>query len=333
MSAATSSLTAAFSAFAREGGYLLWENRIYGACRRYPFEAALAARGRGVVCFFFRVNGILSADRLKSLRETLGQGWTIGVVSSGTYSLTYKPAREQNEDPDFAGAVEHMAKALQADRIPAPDTCPLCQKTDCDALAKVQDFGFGPVHRACLRKAEKTLRPVRASGSRAHGLAGALLGTLVGLIPSIVTIVLLDRVFLLAYAIPPLCAFQGYKLLRGRMEPPAPLVTAVLFSLAATLLLGLGHCVYAAHALFRPLAHAVPAARALVRRLWPGRAAQGAALLALRLLAGLGAVQPLLGLCRPLHPELSGYHDRPERQGAGPGQGRLICYPPFDPAP
>ena len=249
MSAATSSLTAAFSAFAREGGYLLRENRIYGACRRYPFEAALAARGRGVVCFFFRVNGILSADRLKSLRETLGQGWTIGVVSSGTYSLTYKPAREQNEDPDFAGAVEHMAKALQADRIPAPNTCPLCPKTDCDALAKVQDFGFGPVHRACLRKAEKTLRPVRASGSRAHGLAGALLGTLVGLIPSIVTIVLLDRVFLLAYAIPPLCAFQGYKLLRGRMEPPAPLVTAVLFSLAATLLLGLGHCVYAAHAL------------------------------------------------------------------------------------
>lgn len=249
MSAATSSLTAAFSAFAREGGYLLRENRIYGACRRYPFEAALAARGRGVVCFFFRVNGILSADRLKSLRETLGQGWTIGVVSSGTYSLTYKPAREQNEDPDFAGAVEHMAKALQADRIPVPDTCPLCQKTDCDALAKVQDFGFGPVHRACLRKAEKTLRPVRASGSSARGLAGALLGTLVGLIPSIVTIVLLDRVFLLAYAIPPLCAFQGYKLLRGRMEPPAPLVTAVLFSLAATLLLGLGHCVYAAHAL------------------------------------------------------------------------------------
>ena len=252
MSAATSSLTAAFSAFAREGGYLLRDNRIYGACRRYPFAAALASHGRGAVCFFFRINGILSTDRLKSLRETLGQGWTIGVVSSGTYSLTYKPTREQNESPDFAGAVEHMAKALQADRIPVPDTCPLCQKASCDALAKVQDFGFGPVHRACLRKAEKTLRPVRASGSRALGLIGALLGTLVGLIPSIFTIVLLDRVFLLAYAIPPLCAFQGYKLLHGRMDRHAPLVTAALFSLAATLLLGLGHCAYAAQGLSAP---------------------------------------------------------------------------------
>ena len=88
MSAASSALSDAFSAFAARRGLSVRNGRIYGASRRYPFEAALTTRGKGVVCFFFKVDGLLSANALKELREQLGRGWSVGVVSSGTYSLT-----------------------------------------------------------------------------------------------------------------------------------------------------------------------------------------------------------------------------------------------------
>ncbi len=244
MSAASSALSDAFSAFAARRGLSVRNGRIYGASRRYPFEAALTTRGKGVVCFFFKVDGLLSANALKELREQLGRGWSVGVVSSGTYSLTYNAARDKDGTPDLDGAVERMTAAFLEDQVAVPDLCPLCRKKGCDALARVEDKGFGPVHRSCMQDAAERLRPSAAAGSVLTGCTGALLGALVGLIPSVLTISLMGRIFALAYALIPICAFQGYKLFRGRMDHRAPLTAAVLSSLLGVLVLELGFCAW-----------------------------------------------------------------------------------------
>ena len=239
-STSTHTLSQAFRSFAQEGGFrITGDGKVYGASRRYPFEAALITRGQGVVCFFVRVDGVLSTDALTALRGKLDQGWTVGIAARGNYTLTYNAAKNKGGAHDLARALDAMTAALAADKVPVPDVCPICQKKHCDALAKVQDMGFGPVHRACVRNAAKDLRPAAKAGSVPAGWIGAVLGALAGALPSVITTLLLGRIFLLAYALIPLLAFQGYKLLWGKIDHRAPLTATAVTSLAGLFLLQL----------------------------------------------------------------------------------------------
>ena len=73
-------------------------------------------------------------------------------------------------------------------------------------------------------------------GSYLTGFIGGVLGVLVGLVPSLLSILLFDRIYTVLFALVPLCAMWGYRRLNGKRSG-ASIVIIILLSLAGVVLL------------------------------------------------------------------------------------------------
>lgn len=155
----------------------------------------------------------------------------------------------------FSGAFDRLIQCITSTaptlNLTVPNLCPLCHRPDCDAYA-YQGSTYAPVHTACVREAaaqkQAKVQKNQQKGSYLLGTLGALLGGLVGSIPTVLVWVLFEtiNVWILAFlcALVPLCAYQGYKLLRGKMTKAviaivvldAALMTVLIDYLAIALL-------------------------------------------------------------------------------------------------
>ena len=85
--------------------------------------------------------------------------------------------------------------------------------------------GYVPVHQSCVQnQTQATLAKAEENeltGNYFTGLIGALLGGVVGAIPNVLAAVFLERIFSLLYALIPIAAYYGYKLLKGKMNKAA----------------------------------------------------------------------------------------------------------------
>lgn len=120
-----------------------------------------------------------------------------------------------------------------------PDRCSVCGGSGCD-VAIPRGAAYAPVHRSCLEKGvtgaqEKADKNIE-QGSYLLGALGALLGVIVGIIPSMLTIIAAERIYVYLFAVIPICSYFGYKLLRGKMTKVA-LVFTIVFSILGVYLL------------------------------------------------------------------------------------------------
>lgn len=121
----------------------------------------------------------------------------------------------------------------------APENCPVCGRAGCDA-AIPKGPGCVPVHRACLEgnvsgaqvRSDDNLK----NGSYLLGFIGALLGMVVGILPTVLTILAMDRIYVLLFMFIPLASYAGYRLLKGKMNYAA-LIFSILFSILGVFLL------------------------------------------------------------------------------------------------
>jgi hypothetical protein len=111
--------------------------------------------------------------------------------------------------------------------------CPVCGGENTDAYA-LYNNAFTSVHRACIeqkyRDANEKLDDRQMNGSYLTGTVGALLGGLVGAIPSFLTIVLMEMIYAILCMLIPVAAYYGYKLFRGKPNKPA-IAVVILSSL------------------------------------------------------------------------------------------------------
>ena len=124
----------------------------------------------------------------------------------------------------FTEVMNALVQGLREAGATPPVVCPLCKGAGCDSMALISD-NFVPTHRACVEQmVQGTRRQAEqqtASGNYVTGLIGALLGGLVGTLPNILAALLLHRVIAILYALIPIFAYYGYKLLKGKMNKGA----------------------------------------------------------------------------------------------------------------
>ena len=111
-----------------------------------------------------------------------------------------------------------------------PATCAHCGGQAPDSYCLVNTYQ--PVHAACVRSAQmQTVEKAQANaehGSYLTGALGAIIGTLVGLIPTVLTTLYLERIYALLFALVPLAAMFGYRLCRGKRSKASIAIIIVL---------------------------------------------------------------------------------------------------------
>lgn len=219
----------AFEGFAAGRGYKRLGDAAFGVYKGYPFHANLQTAGKGAVAFAFRLEGTAAAADLKALRKELPKGYSLATPAKGQYNLICDGARRKGMDAGFSAALDLVTAAFRELGLRPPETCPLCGRGGCDCLALVN--GYVPAHRDCLegqaaqtaRRAERNL----AGGNYVTGFIGAIIGGIVGALPTVLTALWLGRIFSLLYALIPICAYYGYKLLKGKMNRGAFVCTLI----------------------------------------------------------------------------------------------------------
>lgn len=141
------------------------------------------------------------------------------------------PAKAESLEPSFSGAVNCVLSVCRQKGVKPLAVCPVCKGDGCDSIAHVGQC-YRPVHKACLTENYMTAKAKaeenEINGNMLTGLLGAILGGIVGCIPSLFSIWAADKIYAIFYALIPLAIYYGYKIFKGRMNKAALAITIVL---------------------------------------------------------------------------------------------------------
>ena len=216
-----------FQKYMQERGFRTTEKTAFGMEGAYPVTVTfLGARSWQAV---FPVDIPDWKSFYTEIKDSL-RGLGSLVYGKSRLTLTM-PIKDEDSQAVYSQAIALVLGRLQARGIPALDLCPLCGQWQCDCAAYLRGCYQG-THRACLEKqlSETTEKAEQNAmyGNYVTGFVGALLGMVIGVIPSILTILSMERIFALLYALIPLCIYYGYKLCKGKMNRAALIITIIL---------------------------------------------------------------------------------------------------------
>lgn len=141
--------------------------------------------------------------------------------------LTLKLSPEE----DILTAVREVISTIKHTGVRIDNTCPFCKRSGCD-IAVPHNGAYHFAHKTCveslIQKSKDTAEKNSASGSYITGIIGAILGTIVGVIPSFLTVVFMEKIYVYLFALIPLAAYYGYKTFNGKLNKVATVVTVVI---------------------------------------------------------------------------------------------------------
>lgn len=235
-----------FGSWAKSRGYQWLGSNAYGVHRGFPFSVYLKTGKVSALTASFRVQKGMKGKALRALRRSLPKGCSILAPTAGRLDLVTAGPDEVLAE-HFRAALDQTAQAMAEAGLTAPDKCPYCHQGGCDALSAIgggpqktnygalaggavgvavaqattQATGYVPVHRACVTEqassAAAQAEVNTVTGSYFTGFLGAVLGGMVGALPS-VACYFLGYYVALFYALIPLAAYQGYRICRGKMN-------------------------------------------------------------------------------------------------------------------
>ena len=208
----------------RNGNYIQ-NSGLFG---RWPVTASQVG-GKYVLSFFTDRKPDKAA--LTAMKNELPPKTKVTCPRALTITLKKK---ELSADP--ADMLRMVTALLDKYGLSPMDTCPYCGCGSCNTAAWIHEKAsarFGLTHRACLQRrlegAQDKALTNAESGSYLAGFIGALLGMIVGCIPSVLTGLFADTIYALLMALIPICSYFGYKLLGGKMNR-VPLVLSIIMS-------------------------------------------------------------------------------------------------------
>lgn len=132
---------------------------------------------------------------------------------------------------DFPLALEAFLRILRAQGARPDDVCPICKTQGCDSVMWYKG-AYRPLHAGCAQTVvEATAAETRANqdlGSHLTGFFGALLGALVGTIPSVLTVLFAEKIWAVLFALIPLAAAWGYRKCKGKQDKGGVAIIVVL---------------------------------------------------------------------------------------------------------
>ncbi len=164
-----------------------------------------------------------STSEAKEAIKNLRKEWK-GVCdfTKTNFSVTVSSrSRKDDAIEQVDQGLNALIAALREAGCAPPGKCPICKQEGCDSAALIQQ-GYVPVHEACVHQhrqsaAEKAEENM-VTGNYFTGFLGALVGSFVGALPSLLSILLAERIYVILFALIPMGAYQGYKLLQGKMN-------------------------------------------------------------------------------------------------------------------
>lgn len=212
-----------------ERGFHTVGAQLVGMVGEYPVTVVYPAQRKVKYCSFtFMLESAPDKSERKVLQaecKPFADGVTIG---KDIITLTFK-GKANAPLAEKLSRLEEAADLLRRHNLYPPTQCSICKQGDADACL-YHGQRFQPVHQSCAHDLKDSMeeRAQSKDGSYLLGIIGAILGMLVGCIPNVLTIWFMDTIYAVLCALIPLCAFYGYKLLRGRMNWVATVVTIVL---------------------------------------------------------------------------------------------------------
>lgn len=214
--------------FAQRRGLTCMGPTLVGAWRGYPFMATLRPGRVNVLNVSFTYLRGPAARQLRQARKAMPRGCALSWAQNRV-NLVCSARDEQMEGLIEAG-MDAVAGLLRSCSTVLSDTCPLCRRGSCDALA-LMNGGYVPVHQSCCENhshdAVARAEVNSQQGNYAAGWIGALLGGLVGAVPTILVSWFLEIISVWLCLLIPLAAYYGYKLFRGRMDRMVTVATVV----------------------------------------------------------------------------------------------------------
>ncbi len=150
-----------------------------------------------------------------------GFGKQVKFYSATDKKVIFSAIFKKKADPyeqQFNSIMEIITQALRGARINPADTCAICGGGTPGSLCYVD--GYQPVHKACIRNIQEKTKDAanqnQENGSYLTGLVGAILGAVIGLIPTLFTIWAFEKIYAILFALIPLLAMWGYTKLNGK---------------------------------------------------------------------------------------------------------------------
>lgn len=197
-----------------------------GSYNNYPFTVVYGSGKSGGKTQFqiqMQFNSKLKNSFVRDLNKRLPKEYRVARLQSNDQNLLYLSVTTRNNEEleQAVDAILEQATNLATENaLGVPVLCPLCRSDSCDSYAYWKE-SYRPVHAACVQnstsatqyKAQNSI----VKGNYLTGLIGAILGAIVGSIPTILLLAA-NWIIAVACALIPLGAYYGYKLFRGKMN-------------------------------------------------------------------------------------------------------------------
>lgn len=216
----------------------------FGTVSGVPFTVSVfTAKQLGIA---FVLDRKLSADEKTAMCNSLKFAGVNGGADGYTVTVNVNVEKDM-EAPAAVDAVFAAANAaVEAGRrvgVGFAAVCPYCGRTDTDAVMYCEQRGSIPagyraVHTECASSMRNAANEAKANdeGNYFTGIVGAIIGALLGTAVNIAVIFGTEKIYALLCALIPLGAFFGYKLLKGRMNSFAIVISIICAALGAVAL-------------------------------------------------------------------------------------------------
>ena len=189
-----------------------------------------------------------NADIQKAVKKELRR---VGALQyrKGVVSVTVSAFGQKKLFQKLEAATEALTNALRQNGVRGNGNCLYCGLSGCDDFTADGAVAY-PSHSACKNaQAQKIYDEVaqnHAQGNYTLSILCALLGGLIGCIPSFLSIYFAEMIYGLLFALIPLAAYWGYKLGKGVMSRGVPFIIAPIALLDTAALVLILEYIYAA---------------------------------------------------------------------------------------
>ena len=169
----------------------------------------------------------------------------VGIVRAAPnfLSINYTFGRSGEEASDFQTFMDTLTAALAQNGVGPADTCAITGAANPDSLCLVGSskyMGYQPVSSAAVRqndfKRRSKVEDNEANGSYLSGFLGAVIGMVLAVAVNVLSIMFLERIFALLFALVPIAAMFGYKLFNGKTNKVAMVIVVLLSVIAIPLM-------------------------------------------------------------------------------------------------
>ncbi len=207
---------------------------VYGVLEEYPVAVVYNNGKRIGLNLSVEMSDI--KQQIKALNK---ENKKLRFVRGKDGVIVYIQVGKQNPEEDWRAQTREVLSILRRVGVRPASVCTMCGQRGGDALIGGGAF-YVPVHRHCVDEKENQAVVLAerndAEGNYITGIIGALLGAFVGVIPSLVTTLFMEKIYALLFALIPLCIYGGYKLFKGKMNRVVIVLSVILSVLSVFML-------------------------------------------------------------------------------------------------